>query len=625
MAQYEGLLQFPDSDAASGKKRAGKQQPGTAKSNKLRGCDACPLNTVPGVIKIKNLKEVTGKKVMVWAQNPSELDNRKGSTLVGSAAGYLWDSLSAMGIERRDCDVQNVVRCWPVDVNELDQMEGRPPKKEEIRACSLYNEDALAKNNGNAKVHLVLGAVAAKALLKGEFRKDQKTFFSENLKAWVICTYHPNYFLHEVPESKKIEFQEAIKSVAQKVGQTKGQFDYILSQDYKSVAAKDLNTELRDPILEAAQRGIRISVDIEDDTDDEGNPVLVYIGFSWKKGHSRGVFLNHPQVHQSDDSKKQKMAMVKGILENAEIQKAMQHGSHETEKLRELYGIIIRGYTHDTEYSEYLRFSNRRAFGLEAIADLRFREFAGYKGILDPYKDDTGWIHFRKVPPKTIVVYNGADCDLTKRIERDNKDKVNQELMQVYMRAAIPLAYMEMHGPWLDQDHSELLDGWIPVRVKALHKRLCEIAGNPKFNPKSPPQASEVIYQKLKLGKHLDEQWRKDYPDSTNAETLQLLDKFHEFPGLLQEFRKLFKKEGTYCQGYKKSAELHGGRLRSKWWLTGTITGRLRSGGEKDKSKGIVNLQNVHGDPVIECLLVSDQDWRKLYRDWQKLEGVKNG
>jgi len=75
-------------------------------------------------------------------------------------------------------------------------------------------------------------------------------------------------------------------------------------------------------------------------------------------------------------------------------------------------------------------------------------------------------------------------------------------------------------------------------------------------------------------------------------------------------------------KGFRKSAELHEGRLKTSWWLTGTITGRLRSGGSRDKSKGVVNLQNVHGDPAIENLLVSDLRWRSIYRDW--LERKKN-
>jgi len=105
-----------------------------------------------------------------------------------------------------------------------------------------------------------------------------------------------------------------------------------------------------------------------------------------------------------------------------------------------------------------------------------------------------------------------------------------------------------------------------------------------------------------------------------------LLESFHAFPKRMQEYRKLAKKKSTYLDAYRKSATLHEGRVRTKWWLTGTITCRLRSGGEKikkkgeesDKEKGIVNLQNIHGAEEIECLLVSDMRWRELYKEWRE-------
>jgi DNA polymerase I-like protein with 3'-5' exonuclease and polymerase domains len=53
--------------------------------------------------------------------------------------------------------------------------------------------------------------------------------------------------------------------------------------------------------------------------------------------------------------------------------------------------------------------------------------------------------------------------------------------------------------------------------------------------------------------------------------------------------------------------------------VTGTGTGRLSSGATKDrKNLKVINLQNVHGDPLIKCQLVSDLRWRKLYKYWRK-------
>ncbi len=636
---FQDVLNFEaGKTVATPVKKIGEAKP--KPGNKKRGCEFCPQNEVKGINKVKNLQNVKGRRIMVWAQNPGETENRDRKNLVGPAGKFLWEHGKAIGLVREDCDLQNVVRCWTVERNELDQMEPREPNKQELHCCSIYTEEALALNQGKARVHLVLGNLAAKTLLKGEYRKDQKTFFSKKLNSWVICTYHPIYFLRGAPKSKLKEFKEALAAVVAKSEQGAGQFAYIDKQDYKSVAAKDLEEEIGQHVR--ASRG-RVIVDIEDDDEEivmkprslgistSSLPkikkrIIVYIGFSWGKGHSRGIFLQHPQVKQSEASRQRKIKFIKEILEDEKIRKGMQHGSHDVWLLYKALGIKVRGYDHDTEYSEYLRFSGRRAFGLGAIADIRFRDFAGYKSILDQYRDPiTEQASFLKVPPSIIVKYNGADCDLTKRIERDNDGKVNQALLKVYIRVGGVLARMEERGPWFDKEYDEQkLQNWIPVQLATLLKKLKKIAGDEKFNPNAPLQVAAVLYDKLKLRKHLDDSWWEENKRSTAAETLQMLDPYHEFPGLMMEFRKLHKIKSTYMEAFRLSAQLHDGRVRTKWWLTGAITGRLKSGAEKNqknkKKQGIVNFQNIHGDSAVECMLVSDLAWRNVYKDWLRTQ-----
>jgi uracil-DNA glycosylase family 4 len=584
-----------------------------------RGCEHCPLNNAKGINKVKGLDRIEGKTIMVWAQNPGREENSNGMELIGPAGKFLWKHGASVGLTREMCDIQNVVRCWTVSTDELVALVPREPSKEEIHCCSIYTEQALERNRQQAKVHLVLGKVAAKALLKGEYRKDQKTFFSERLKGWVILTYHPSYFLRGAPLSKLREFIEALKVTLQKAGQVRGKFAYIEAQDYRPVNAKKLKTELVEPLVAS---GERVSVDIEDSVV-EGENVIICVGFSWKKGMARVVFLDHPELKHTEEDKQRKLRAVKWILENPTIKKVFQHGNYDVDKIRDLLGIIVQGYDHDTQYSEFLRFSAEYSYGLEAIADRRFREFAGYKSILEEYRDpETKQADLWKVPIRTVLLYNGADCDLTKRIEKSNRDSINPTLLKVMIKVAFPLARMEKLGPWFDNKYDkEVLQQWIPQRLELLRARIRGIAATDTFNPNAPAQVAAIIYDKLKLGRFLDPKWKKKHGErSTDKETMQLLGGRHKFPLLIVEYRGLAKIESTYMKGYRVSAELHDGRLRTKWWLTGTITCRLRSGGgknQKDKAKGIVNLQNIHGDPEIECLLVSDKRWREVYNAWK--------
>jgi uracil-DNA glycosylase family 4 len=623
--KFQNVLQFDENKKTFDPvPEKGERKP---RKDQNRGCGFCPLDKIKGLKKIKNLDKLQGKSIMIWAQNPGSEENRLGKELVGPAGKFLWEHAASVGLTREMCDIQNVVRCATVSENEFEQWEFHNPTKEELHACSIYTEEALEKVQGQTKVHIVFGQVAAKALLKGEYRKDQKTFYSEKLKAWVILTYHPSYFLRGAPRSKIKEFREALAIAVEKAKGATGKFSYIQSQEYVTLGARALKTGLDEPIRVAAAKGIVVSVDIEDGTNAEGKNVIVYVGFSWEKGKSRGVFFDHHDLKNTPDEQQAKFHFVSDLLTDPKIKKAFQNGVYDVWKLEKLWGVKVKGFVHDTMLSEYLRFSGRRAFGLEATADIRFREFAGYKDILDHYKDEkTGLVNFWTVPMKIIRVYNGADCDLTKRIQRSNKGKVNEALLKVLILVAPVLAKMELErGPLLDFQHADLLDTWLPIKIASLKKELQKLAGY-KFNPNSPQQVVKIIYDELKLGKHLDAEWKKDFPRSTNKETMALLADFHPFPKRLTEFRKIAKKKSTYLDAYRRSATLHGGRVRTKWWLTGTITCRLRSGGEKvkkkgepsDKSKGIVNLQNIHGAEEIECLLVSDLRWRDLYKEWRE-------
>lgn len=622
---WQDLLTYKEGKFEPDKATVEKVAKGTRKKKEEgRGCEHCPLNEKPGIQKVKGLVNVKGRRIMIWSQNPGAEENRERKVLTGSAGQFLWKHGKTVGLYREDCDLQTVVRCWPTEHDEYDALTQREPSKEEIKACSIYTEEAIQLNQGKARVHLVFGLVAAKALLKGEFRKTQKTFYSESLKAWVICTYHPTYFLRGgVSQEKLNDWIEAISAAVKKLEQEPGQFTYIDKQDYKAVKAADLKTEIEEPIF--AHPG-RVVVDIEDDVDENGNHFLVYVGFCWKKGHSRGVFIDHPLAKQPKSARDAKFAMVKRILESKEVRKAAHHGSHEVDVLKAV-GINLVGYEFDTEYSEFFRFPAARAYGLAAIADRRFREFAAYKGMLDPYKNpETNEFRMSQVAPELIVKYNGVDCDLTKRIEISNASRMSpklKELMKVYLHTGIMLARMELRGPLFDSEYDATLEKWIPVKLAKLQKAIGKIAGNPDFNVNAVKnQLAPLIYDKLKLGQYLEESWREEHLRATGEETLLLLKDYHELPELVIAWRKLKKIQSTYRMAFQESAQRHHGRIRTKWWMTGTISSRLSSGGEKNlpkkQKKGIVNLQNIHGDPAVECMLVSDLAWRDVVKDWQR-------
>src|SRR4029077_9429940 len=74
-----------------------------------RGCRFCPSNNKEGINKIKGT--IRGKKILVVAQSPGPEENEEGVELFGKSGEWWWAELARVGVERDDCDIQNVMRC----------------------------------------------------------------------------------------------------------------------------------------------------------------------------------------------------------------------------------------------------------------------------------------------------------------------------------------------------------------------------------------------------------------------------------------------------------------------------------------------------------------------------------
>ena len=119
-------------------------------------------------------------------EGPGRDEDQQGLPFVGRAGKLLTQMIEAMGLQRKDVYICNVVKCRPP--------ENRAPEKDEIESCSpflLRQLDAIAP-----KVIVCLGSVAAQALLEtnrgiSHFRGEWLDFRGTKLMA----TYHPAYLL----------------------------------------------------------------------------------------------------------------------------------------------------------------------------------------------------------------------------------------------------------------------------------------------------------------------------------------------------------------------------------------------------------------------------------------------
>ena len=138
-------------------------------------------------------------------EGPGADEDAQGLPFVGRAGKLLTQMIEAMGLQRRDVYICNVVKCRPP--------ENRQPEKDEVTACSpfLFRQLDVLK----PKVIVCLGSTAAQTLLQtnrgiSHFRGEWLDFRGYKM----LATYHPAYLLRN-PGAKGEVWKDLQKVMAE--------------------------------------------------------------------------------------------------------------------------------------------------------------------------------------------------------------------------------------------------------------------------------------------------------------------------------------------------------------------------------------------------------------------------
>ena len=177
-------------------------------ADEVRKCRKCELgslrkNAVPG-------EGNPAAQIVFVGEGPGADEDIQGRPFVGRAGQLLDKIIKAMGLERSDVYICNIIKCRPP--------ENRDPKPEEIISCMPYLQRQLELIN--PKIIVALGAHAARSLLNnnkpiGQLRGQFHEYYPclGRLAIKLMATFHPAYLLRNYSDDNRAKVWEDMKKV----------------------------------------------------------------------------------------------------------------------------------------------------------------------------------------------------------------------------------------------------------------------------------------------------------------------------------------------------------------------------------------------------------------------------
>lgn len=148
--------------------------------------------------------------IMLVGEAPGYDEERLREPFVGKAGQKLNGILKAMGLERNDVYLSNIVKFRPAMPNQTTN--NRKPSREEMDACMPFIREEV--RIVAPKVIIALGGTAAQGLLDTEDSvASMRGKFHDYAGIPLRVTYHPSYILHNEATSEKRKLWEDMLAV----------------------------------------------------------------------------------------------------------------------------------------------------------------------------------------------------------------------------------------------------------------------------------------------------------------------------------------------------------------------------------------------------------------------------
>jgi DNA polymerase-1 len=347
--------------------------------------------------------------------------------------------------------------------------------------------------------------------------------------------------------------------------------------DYKII----LTENQLDNLIKKISGISEIAVDTETTSIFPTRASLVGISLSFKEGEAYYI----PVAHKYPGAPKQLnlktvLNRLRPVLENPKVKKVGQNIKYDYTVLKRA-GLEIKDMNFDTMIASHLLNPVRGEHNLKYLASKHF----GYKMLsfqeLVGDKKTIADIEIEKA-----ANYSCEDADFTFRIKNKLLPILKNECLEkVFYELEMPLvcvlADMEINGIKVNKEELHYLAEELASEIEEISQQIFELAGE-TFNPNSPQQLSDILFNKLKLASA-----RKSATGhySTSSFVLEKLRDKNPIIEKIIEYRNLAKLKDGFVIPLTRSINPKTGRIHTSFLQIGTSTGRLASSNP--------NLQNI--------------------------------
>ena len=283
------------------------------------------------------------------------------------------------------------------------------------------------------------------------------------------------------------------------------------------------------------------------------------------------------------------------------------------------YGLELRGELHDSMLAHYVIDASDR-HGMDHLA----REYLHYNPIpitalIGEKKKGVEQGNMGELSPEAISDYAAEDADVTLQLDRLMRKEAREAgCLKALAECEEPLIDvlldMETEGVRINENALHAYGRELDRELLDLEIKIRELGGG-NFNPSSPKQLGEILFDHLKIDPDAARTATGQY--ATSEEVLFKLQDRHPIMPLILEFRMCSKLKSTYVDKLPECVDPATGRVHTTFAQALTETGRLSS---SDPNLQNIPIRTERGQRIREAFVARDANHVLLSADYSQIE-----